>query len=373
MVYKREWTKKNGTKTKKWYTDIHYLHPDGSKERVRDPCPGTTRREAEHYERQVLAALMDGTYGTRAGEEIPTLKEHLEAWLEEEVKIHRKPSVYITSKSACEAHLIPQLGDKPLDKITSRDVSRLARALLPGRAPKTVNNILGVLSTALSCAVEWSLIDSTPKIKWLEVPPQDFEFLDFEETELFLLHVEKKWFNLMFFFIKTGLRLGEALALRWTDVHLDRKLMWIGRSTNRGHVTTPKNGQGRWIPLSDDCVEMLKNQRLLTGLLGGLVFCKADGSPLNRNNIKRVVPKALKAAGIKKPLQLHGLRHTYASHLASLGVPLYTIQVLLGHKRIEQTQRYAHLIPDSKHGAVALLDGSLKNVTIETQKKDAAL
>lgn len=76
---------------------------------------------------------------------------------------------------------------------------------------------------------------------------------------------------------------------------------------------------------------------------------------LCRDNVKRALPRACRKAGLRE-VGWHTLRHTYASHLAMLGVPLKMIQELLGHSTMEMTMRYAHLAPDVKKQAVQLLD-----------------
>ena len=89
------------------------------------------------------------------------------------------------------------------------------------------------------------------------------------------------------------------------------------------------------------------------------IFCDADGAPPSQKQLERPLRKAVRAAGIPRDsgrIGWHDLRHTYGSHLAMRGVPLRTIQELLGHASIEQTMRYAHLSPEVKRDAVKVLD-----------------
>jgi site-specific recombinase XerD len=86
------------------------------------------------------------------------------------------------------------------------------------------------------------------------------------------------------------------------------------------------------------------------------VFCDEAGNRLTHNLVADVVPQTCKKAGLAKRLTMHGLRHTFASHLVMLGVSIMAVKELLGHESIEMTLRYAHLSPDVKREAVRRLD-----------------
>ncbi len=93
-------------------------------------------------------------------------------------------------------------------------------------------------------------------------------------------------------------------------------------------------------------------------LRGRWLFCRADGEPLDYNRAYRAWHRVQQAAGLPA-LNIHGMRHSYASQLVLRGVPLRAVQELLGHANIQQTQRYAHLVPGAGAGFVALLDDPL--------------
>ena len=106
------------------------------------------------------------------------------------------------------------------------------------------------------------------------------------------------------------------------------------------------------MPISPGLREVLVGHRHLRG---PLVFCHEDGSMLSRDQVKRVLPRACRLAGLRS-VQWHVLRHSFASQLVMAAVPLKVVQELLGHSTIEMTMRYAHLAPDAKIDAVAVLD-----------------
>lgn len=336
--------------------DIHFKHPDGWSERVRKLAPGTTKREAELYEQRVLASLMAGTYGTEQNREVPTFEQFAQDWYDEHVLINCKSSVQRTTKSALNAHLLPFFGPMHLDKINQRDIARFKSKLAKqSLADKTINNHLGVLSSCLNTAAEWEVIDHAPDIKWLKAAKPEIDFLDFDEALRLMEAVPERSAVMVLAALKTGLRLGELCALRWQDVDLIKGQLRVCRAATRGIIETPKSGKSRTVPIPDVLVSALKAHKAQTFMRSDLVFCGPEGQLLTRDHVKRVLPQACKKAGLRE-IQWHGLRHTYASHLVMLGVPLKVVQELLGHASLEMTMRYAHLSPDSKHEAVQLLN-----------------
>lgn len=133
---------------------------------------------------------------------------------------------------------------------------------------------------------------------------------------------------------KTGLRVGELLALRWEDLDLVAGRLVVRRTLWRDQEGTPRGGRIREVPLSDDAIATLKAHRHLKG---PYVFCEADGARLTHSRVKDVVPWTCSKAGLAKRLTTHELRHTFASHLVMRGVALKAVQELLGHATIDMS------------------------------------
>jgi len=355
-VYKRTWKTKEG-KTSAWYINVTYKSPTGERIRIREPAPGTSRRDAEVHEQQVIAALVNGTYGTHDPDDVPLFEEFAWEWFRDYVEVENKPSVQRTRRSILKAHLIPFFGKVKLDEIGKRDVARFkGQRQRQGLSPKTINNHLGVLSSLLNTAIEWEVIEDAPKVKWLKTRDSELDFLDFDEADRLVDGAENPEIRAMIqTAIKTGMRLGELCALRWQDVDLKKARVRVCRSATRGIVSTPKNGRMRILPISPDLVDALRKHRRNTKLRGELVFSDDEGGMLNRDRVKRPIARACRKAELRE-VGWHTLRHTYASHLVMLGVPLKAVQELMGHQTIEMTMRYAHLAPDVKTDAVRLLD-----------------
>jgi integrase len=269
-------------------------------------------------------------------------------------KTNNKPSEVETKRSICEKHLVPAFGHLRLDQVGPLEQERFkAEKLEAGYEPKSINNFLAVLGRMLSVAVEWQLLDHAPRMKWLRVPEPEFDFLDFEEAKRLQAAADPQWRPMVTIAIKTGLRLGELLALTWADVDLVAGRVVVRRAVARGIVGTPKGGRKREVPLSPEALKVLKAHRHLRG---ELVFCNEDGSMLTKGQCRHPLWRACKRAGLRL-IGWHVARHTFASHLAMRGVPIKAVQELLGHASIEMTMRYAHLSPDVRREAVEALDG----------------
>jgi integrase len=201
-----------------------------------------------------------------------------------------------------------------------------ARKLKDGQAAKSGNNHLCVLRKLLNLAVEWGELSHAPRVKQLRVAHGDFQFLSFEETPRFLRAAAPEWKAFVRIALKTGLRVGELLALRWEDLDLVTGRHVVRRTLWRDQEDTPKGGRTREVPLSDDAIATLKAHRHLKG---PYVFCERDGARLTHSRVKDVVPWMCSKAGLAKRLTTHDLRHTLASHLVMRGVALKSVQELL--------------------------------------------
>ena len=125
--------------------------------------------------------------------EVPTLETFAPRFVDGHARANRqKPSGIAATESILKWHLVPLLGAKRLDAISNEEVQKLKLALAR-RAPKTVNNVLGILSTLLKKALEWGELDRLPcTIKLLSNPKKTMGFHDFEEYERLLTVAEKR-------------------------------------------------------------------------------------------------------------------------------------------------------------------------------------
>jgi integrase len=258
-------------------------------------------------------------------------------------------------------HLLPALGHKRLDAIKSEDVQRLKRNL-EAKSPKTVNNVLAVLSVLLKKAVEWEVIAHMPcTVKLLPVTKGSTRFYDFDEyerrVEAARVH-DARTHLIVLLGGDAGLRCGEMIALEWTDVDLVNRQLCIRRSDWNGQVTTPKGGRMRHVPMTKRLTAALSNHRHLRSTC---VLCQADAMPFTRQIVQTRAMRAARRAGLQhcasgKGGGVHILRHTFCSHLAMRGAPARAIQELAGHADLTMTQRYMHLSPAALDSAIRLLE-----------------
>ena len=214
-----------------------------------------------------------------------------------------------------------------------------------------------MLGKCLNCAEEWGLINKTPKIKPLKVPPPKFHFFTEEEYNQILEEskkVSKEFYEMVLFTLRTGVRVGELLALRWEDIDFERKIVTIRRSIVNGITGSPKSNKIRQIPLADDIFIIIKSKKQT---LNDFKFWRME---MSRFSLNRALKRTCGNLGFKVG-GWHDLRHTFASKLSNNGVPLQVIQTLLGHSDLKMTQRYAHLEPLTLSDAIKTLETKTLN------------
>jgi integrase len=219
-----------------------------------------------------------------------------------------------------------------------------------------VNNVLTVLSVLLKKAVEWTVIDQMPcTIRLLKVQKPSMGFYDFDEYER-LIEAAKNSGAVPHLITllggDAGLRCGEIIGLEWSDVDFTKRQICVQRSEWRGHVTAPKSGRLRYVPMTTRLTAELREHRHLKS---ARVLCQDDGSPLKQDVVGDHVRRAARRANVGVS-GAHRLRHTFCSHLAMRGAPARAIQELAGHQDLITTQRYMHLSPAAIEGAIRLLE-----------------
>ena len=352
----------------RYWVGFRYTDPTTgeSKRFRRSTGPNTTRREAESLERE-----------WRREVETPAAKKDLRKtaafsvfakhWMELK-RSDWKPSYVDTVESILRTQLVPHFGDADLRVITEEQVQSYKAQKLsqPSRqkgrqspvSRKTVNNHLGILSSLFSSAVRWGYCDKNPVagVQQFRLEVKELPFWDREQSAAYLAKLKalapSPFPTFFLCALRTGMRLGELLALSWDDVDLVKNEIHVRRNWTKGKVTTPKSGRGRRSPMSAELQEALRGHRHLRG---PLVFCNENASYLTYEQVRWWHFRCQRAAGLPR-ITIHGLRHSFASQLVMAGVPMRAVQELLGHADITTTMRYAHLSPDVTRDAVRALD-----------------
>lgn len=332
-----------------------------NRQRHRKASPDNTYAGAKAFEallRQRLARGESVNLEEKKKINISSFQDFSDRWLKTYVMTNNKPSEQNQKKCMLKKHLNPFFGKIALNKISSLQIEEFkSRKQSIGLSNKSINNILGILGKCLKTAQEWEIVDKVPKIKPLKVAPKDPVYLN-EKDYNKLLEVSKDkgmFYEMLLFTLRTGVRIGELLALEWSDIDFNEKLVTIKRNIVNGHVGSPKNNKYRRIYLAQDVFDALNIRRKSNGL----VFPSVINTYQTRSSCRHKLEKLCVKANVKK-IGWHGLRHSFASQLATNGVSLKTIQELLGHSDLKMVQRYAHLEPVTLKEAIRTLEPRVK-------------
>lgn len=332
--------------------DVHFRHANGTSQRVQKVVPTQTKKAALRYEKQVLHALSTGTY--RAPKlDCPTV-EGFEAEVLKFAETNQKASNVKSKRDALRKHIRPLLGGKRLVDVGTKDVEKLKRHLQGLElAPKTINNVVSVLSSMLRLAENYGHVTKRPHITWMKVRQHEEPPLSREDFERLVAAAEPEWRTMMRFAVMTGLRLGELCDVRWSNVDLDGHWVRVRQAVYRGESDSPKHGKTRDVPLHAELVPLLKALRR-PGVV--YVFTTAKGAQLDPYNQPTVgMQRASRRSGLGRDCGWHLLRHTWASWLGAAGVPAKTLMTLGGWSSLSMVSRYVNLSGEDLTGAIARL------------------
>jgi len=312
-------------------------------------------------------ALGEAAKGIVYDDEKVTVGVYLDRWLNDSVRGSVRQSTFDRDSYLVRVHINPILGRIKLKKLTALDVQGFYRNRLDfGLSASTVNKIHSVLHKALSQAVKWNMIPrnvaemaNAPRPTTEEMRP-----LSAEETRRLLDAVHGDRLEALYMLaVTTGMRRGELLGLKWSDIDLENAMVSVQRTLTRtdngkrvalGEPKTKKSR--RTIRLTEAAVEALRGhlQRQLREIevLGdryadeGLVFTTEVGTLINPSNLRqRSLAPLLKKAGLPH-IRFHDLRHTCATLLFQSNVHPKFVQELLGHATIAITlDTYSHVMP----------------------------
>jgi len=289
---------------------------------------------------------------------------YLERWLADAVRHSVRPKTY-ENYDLCVRRVVPLLGRVRLRALTPEQIQyALGKLLEAGLAPRTVRQVHMVLRRALKQAVLWRILASNPSdaVSAPRTERKEMRTLTEEQVQ-HLLTVTRgmRDYGLWVFLVTTGLRLGEALALRWSDLDMYEGKATISRAVQRQRgaglvFVEPKSARSRrTVPVRPETLEILNAQRQSNdddrrraGQLWhekDLVFPNPIGGPRDTAYRSISFHVALERSGLPR-MRLHDLRHTAATHLLTKHVHPKVVQDLLGHSTIAITlDTYSHVLP----------------------------
>jgi integrase len=301
--------------------------------------------------------------------------DFLARWLEDTVRNSVRPKTY-DSYELNVRRLQPLIGSIRLISLSPAHVQSAYGALLRrGLSARSVHHAHAVLHRALKQAVLWDMIARNPTDAASRPRPvrTEMKTLSVDEVRrLFEASEDDRFHALWVILATTGVRLGEALGLRWEDVDLAGGRMMVKRALQRQRgkglvFVEPKTGRSRrTIHLAQRAVSALGRQkrlqaeeRLISGpewQEHGLVFATDVGRPVEGGQVNWRFHKALKSAGLPD-MRVHDLRHTAATILLTLGVHPKIVQEMLGHSTVTLTlDTYSHVAPALHAEAASQLD-----------------
>lgn len=384
MAQKTNYTK-NGNE---YYRVTATVGRDSEGKLIRKEFYGKGKKEAEAKRDEYLNGIKNGL---NVDFKDAILGELFRAWLFEVVKLSVKPSTFDKYEGIYRNYIKDsEIYGLKINLTKSIQIQRYYNKLYKsGKSSSVIKNLNKLLKAFFNYAVNEGYLMRNPCVK-IVIPNANKEakseietFTDEEIkkfTEVLNNHRLKALFMLDF---GTGLRQGELLGLKWTDIDFEKKELKVQRTIkqvtiidgdgNREYKTIeqiPKTKNSiRTVPIPSSLIPILKEHRnrqkeeklkagpaYLNDIETGYVFTTELGNTIDARNLTRIYKKLLGKAGIKYK-KFHAIRHTFATKLFERGIPLKTISELLGHSDISITANiYTHVIPKVKTNAVETLN-----------------
>ena len=345
---------------------------------------------AENVANKIQAKLQLGEFMFEKQEKgsDPTFKEYADSWIKTTAPANCKGSTVSSYDDLLRLHILPVFGSLKLTEINRGKLKDFfAGKILEGYAKSSVVHMKNAISGILTKAVDDEVIPANlslgikvaQKIKNGEGEngngDDKADPLTAEETNLLLKTVMNdatkpyplsNHYPLCLLLVRTGLRIGEALALRWGDIDFNGRFIHVQRGLSRMKIETPKNGKTRRVDMSRHLAETLmayKSECKKKGLALGLgdvpeyAFTNEKGSFIDLSNWRRrIFNKALDKAKLRR-VRIHDLRHTYATLRISKGDNITDVSNQLGHYSVKLTlDTYNHWFPGKKKSEVDGLD-----------------
>src|SRR5579872_5094559 len=333
-----------------------------------------TRAEAQTKLHELTKRREQGLLNAGAEQKVA---EYLRGWLEDVARASIRPRTY-EAYGLNVRRALPHIGHIRLGELTPAQVQAAYGELLrSGLSARSVNHVHRVLHRAFVQAVRWNLIPRNPTDAALSPRPEPTEMkvLTADQVRDLLAATEGDRFHALWvLLVSTGLRVGEALGLRWGDLDPTGRLRIVRglqRQRDRGLVfVEPKTRRSRrTLQLSPTAVAALDAhrrrqvaERLAAGPAwedGDLIFPGIAGKPFEASGVNKRLDAALSEAGLPR-IRVHDLRHTAASLLLARGVHPKIVQEMLGHSTITLTlDTYSHVTPGLHAAAAAEMEAVL--------------
>lgn len=339
-----------------------------------------TKKEAQAALTELLAAHQTGTFV--APSRMP-LRDFVEPWLAALENQGRKPTTLRGYRTSLDAYVLPRLGDVALQELRASDLDALYAELLrsggrrgQGLSMTTVHHVHAAMNKLLHDAERKGLVirnvaklANAPSLTTARAKGPEMRVWSPGELARFLASIEGNRNETMFrLMAMTGIRRGEVVALRWSDVELAGHRLTVNQAATVidgvEEVAVPKTRRSRRvIDLDPETVSMLQRHRVrqreqflmlgVSATASDRVFTNELGEPLRPNSVGQAFRRLLDAADVPV-IRLHDLRHTHATHLLMAGVNVKVVSERLGHSSVSFTlDTYGHVMPGQQAEAAA--------------------
>ncbi|MBA7494236.1 Tyrosine recombinase XerC [subsurface metagenome] len=325
----------------RWYADYHV-----NGKRIREVVKNAQNRaEAVLYLQEKVAEAFSQAHNPNKKKKPITFTELADRYINDYAKLNKRS--WKQDMYRIEAHLKPFIGDINLNEIIPLHIEKYrAERLKIGVKKSTINRELAILKKMFNLAIDWKFTDHNPAntVKFFSERDNFKERILTKEEEYHLLEASPDHLkSIIKVALNTGIRRGEILNLKWSQIDLGRELIRVEKT---------KSGKSRVININSELFETLKKIRG-ENRKGDFVFTNPQtGCPFT--TVKSSFKRASAQAKIND-LRFHDFRHTFATRLAENGVHPFTMKELLGHSTFKMTERYTHPSQELKKRAVELL------------------
>jgi integrase len=315
-------------------------------------------------------------------------KVYLQNWLETS-RIALRPKTADGYSRTLDKHIIPSLGEVPLKDLTPFQVEKFYAGLIEkGVGIRTVR----LVHSILHCAVERAVLQSQltrnpashavlPRYKHGEMMILD----DLQVNQFLLAAIDSPYVGLYHLAVKIGMRMGELLGLKWSDLQWGSGRLYVQRQLQdvRGmgsFFQEPKTSSGRrTLQLGEGTIQALREhiefQAMQKEIAGqrwqenDLIFPSKIGTPLNPSNLRLDFNRVVERSGVPR-VRFHDLRHSAASLMLNNGIPVIVVSKILGHAKPSITlDIYGHLYNEMQGDAARLMDELVSPIKFTLPRK----
>lgn len=369
----------------------HYYKKDGlfCWKYVRDGKPLYRSSKTE----KGLQAKVRKVIGLTVSNDKTKVSEYFDTWLETVVKPLKKEATYQQYNFIYKSHIRPEIGDYKMTSIKSTDIQKVITEMnKKGMATKTMKHAKTVMSVGFKRAYEDDKIIPENPVKNISIPNKQAKprkTLTNDELSAFFKSLEhSRWIWSVKFALVTGVRRGELLALKWTDIDWNNSRITIDKSNSVTGLGDTKSSKIHYVPLSEMAktylfqqIGMLRQEEnpiifnddntRRTDFKGTdlLVFPTESGTMIKPNTYYHTIVRYAQKSGVK--VHPHCFRHTFVYNMRNK-LSLKELQDILGHDESTTTlDIYGDMINDTTDAKAKTIDEVFTQVDIEIEKKKA--